>query len=883
MDDEMLYKKSSTEVLNLLGSTIDGLNDKEVAKRQQKYGLNILKQKKNYSVFHMLFKNFKDPIIIILLISCVFSLMINEKIDALIILLIILLDITLGTIEEYKTNKSVNALKKLIKVDSKVIRNAKEVLIDSSNLAVGDIVVLESGNKIAADARIIESSNLTVDESSLTGESINVEKNNKALLKSLPVQDRTNTLYAGTSVITGRAIAVVTKIAENTEIGKISASVDKVKSEDSPLEIRMNKFSKQITKIVIVLAIFISLLLKIKGFQNEQIFLVVIALSVSAMPEGLHLALTMALTIASNKMLKKGVIVKNLNAVESLGSCTVIASDKTGTLTVNEQTAKKIMLPDNTIFNITGSGYNDKGKIDIKDDTKIENINLLIKTCSINNEAHLEKKSNKWEAFGDSIDIAFLSLGKKGKVDLSCIDRKEMIPYESENRYSACFYTENKKNYCSVKGSCEVILDLSKYMMINNKKEKIDKKKILNQNEELAKQGYRVIASAYKEVNKEYDSKDINNLIFLGLVAFIDPLREDSITAISQCRKAGIKVVMITGDHPSTAFSIAKDLGIASYLNDVATSKDIQKNLKLSDTEFDNFVRNKTVFSRVTPFEKLKIVESFKRQGEFVAVTGDGVNDAPALKAASIGIAMENATDVAKESASMIIKNNDFSSIIEGIKEGRVAYCNIRKICYLLLSCGLSEVLFFTLSILFNMPIPLIAVQLLWLNVVTDGLQDLALSFEKCEDNIMNDAPQNPKELLFNKNLILETLISGLFIGIFVFVIWYYLINISKINITLARTYILTLMVFIQNIHVLNCRSEKQSIFKVSILKNPFIIVSIITSIVLQICFIKIPSLSGLLQIECIGINEILSLCILSVPILIIMEIYKIIRFYNPK
>ena len=421
------------------------------------------------------------------------------------------------------------------------------------------------------------------------------------------------------------------------------------------------------------------------------------------------------------------------------------------------------------------------------------------------------------------------------------------------------------------------------YMMINNKKEKIDKKKILNQNEELAKQGYRVIASAYKEVDKEYDSKDINNLIFLGLVAFIDPLREDSITAISQCRKAGIKVVMITGDHPSTAFSIAKDLGIASYLNDVATSKDIQKNLKLSDTEFDNFVRNKTVFSRVTPFEKLKIVESFKRQGEFVAVTGDGVNDAPALKAASIGIAMENATDVAKESASMIIKNNDFSSIIEGIKEGRVAYCNIRKICYLLLSCGLSEVLFFTLSILFNMPIPLIAVQLLWLNVVTDGLQDLALSFEKCEDNIMNDAPQNPKELLFNKNLILETLISGLFIGIFVFVIWYYLINISKINITLARTYILTLMVFIQNIHVLNCRSEKQSIFKVSILKNPFIIVSIITSIVLQICFIKIPSLSGLLQIDCIGINEILSLCILSVPILIIMEIYKIIRFYNPK
>lgn len=883
MDDEMLYKKSATEVLNLLDSNMDGLDDREVVKRQQKYGLNILKQKKNYNVFNMFFKNFKDPIVIILIISSLFSLMINETVDALIIFLIILVDITLGTIEEYKTNKSVNALKKLIKVDSKVIRGGKENLIDSSNLTIGDIIVLESGNKIAADARIIESSNLTVDESSLTGESINVEKNSKVLLKKLPIQDRSNTLYAGTSVITGRAIAVVTKIADDTEIGKISTSVDKVKSEDSPLEIRMNKFSKQITKIVIVLALFISILLKIKGFQTEQIFLVVVALSVSAMPEGLHLALTMALTIASNKMLKKGVIVKNLNAVESLGSCTVIASDKTGTLTVNEQTAKRIVLPDNTTFRITGSGYNDKGKIEVNDDRKLENVNLLIKTCSINNEAHLEKKNNKWKAFGDSIDIAFLSLGKKSKIDLSCIEKKEMSPYESENRYSACFYSENNKNYCSVKGSCEVILDLSKYMLINNKNEKIDKNRIINQNEELAKQGYRVIATAYKEVDREYNSKDINNLIFLGLVAFIDPLREDSITAISQCRKAGIKVVMITGDHPSTAFSIAKDLGIASYLNDVATSNDIQKNLKLSDTEFNNFVRNKTVFSRVTPFEKLKIVESFKNQGEFVAVTGDGVNDAPALKSASIGIAMSNATDVAKESASMIIKNNDFSSVVEGIKEGRIAYCNIRKICYLLLSCGLSEVLFFILSILFNMPMPLIAVQLLWLNVVTDGLQDLALSFEKCEDNIMNDPPQNPKELLFNKSLMLETLISGLFIGILVFFIWYYLINISKISITLARTYILTLMVFIQNIHVLNCRSEKQSIFKVPILKNPFVIVSIISSITLQICFIKIPALSALLQMECIGIIEILSLWVLSIPILIIMEIYKIIRFYNPK
>ena len=326
---------------------------------------------------------------------------------------------------------------------------------------------------------------------------------------------------------------------------------------------------------------------------------------------------------------------------------------------------------------------------------------------------------------------------------------------------------------------------------------------------------------------------------------------------------------------------VSKDIGIAQYFNDVTTSEEIEIYLNKSEIEFDNFIRNKTVFSRVTPLQKLKIVESYKRQGEFIAVTGDGVNDAPAIKSANIGISMGSGTDVAKETSSMIITNDNFTSIVDGIEEGRVAYSNIRKICYLLLSCGISEVLFFLLSITCNLPMPLVAIQLLWINIVTDGLQDLALSFEKSEDDIMNDMPRNPKESLFDKNLILEVLISGIFIGLLVFAVWYYLINIAKADTSIARGYILVLMVFIQNIHVLNCRSEKNSTFKISLKKNPFVIFSILSAILIQILFMEVPILSRFLQTSSIPFTDIIGLFVISIPVLIVMELYKLIRFYH--
>lgn len=881
MKEKEWYKISVHEIFDELKTSVDGLSMKEALRRQDKFGKNIIPRRKNKSVFSIFLGEFFEPITIVLLIAVVLSFVTGEVIDAFAILFIILVDVIISTCEEYKATKSAETLQQLIKVDAKVIRDSKELIVDSSNLVVGDIIVLEPGSKIPADARIIESKNLTIDESSLTGESVAVLKNKTTLKRICPIYKRSNMVYASTSVLTGRALGVVTAIASNTEIGHIANEINNLKEEKSPLTIRMEKFSKQISLFIVIISFIIMFILKSKGFPNSEIFLSVIALIVSAMPEGMPLALTLALSIATNRMYKKNVIVKRLNAVESLGSCTVIASDKTGTLTVNEQTAKKILLPDDSIFNISGSGYNDNGTI--KSSESLEKISLLVESGCINNEATLEKKNNKWIKTGDMIDVAFLALGLKYKMDINNLSKVDFVPYECENKYSAVKYIKNGKTYCSVKGSTEVILSFCDKMIVNGKKVNIDKEKISRQNEQLAREGYRVIALATSKVKSSYDIENISSLDFLGLVAFIDPIREDAVWSIRKCKNAGIKVVMITGDHPHTSFKIAKELEIAEYFNDVATGDDIDYYLKKGKNTFDNFVRNKTVFSRITPIQKLKIVESYKRQGEFIAVTGDGVNDAPALKCANVGISMGSGCDVAKDNSDMILINDDFSSIVNGIEEGRVAYSNIRKICYLLISCGISEVLFFMLSIMCNMKTPLVAIQLLWINVVTDGLQDISLSFETGEDGIMTKPPRPVGESLFDKNLILEVLISGLFCAFLIFFCWYYLINIRNCNIVIARGYILTLMVFIQNLHVLNCMSEEKSIFKISLKKNPFIIFSILISIILHVLFMRIPILSRILQTEPISFNNLLGLFIIVIPILIVMELYKTIRFYRSK
>ena len=876
MKENRYYSMTIDEVFKRFQVDESGLSTREATKRINKYGKNELPKKERDSIFKIFFMEILDPIVLLLIVAIIASLVVGEVVDALAIVFIVLVDLIIGTYEENKANTTVEALASLVPEKVKVDRDGKEVLIDSKDLTIGDYVYLESGDKISADLRLVEAHNFTVDESILTGESITVEKNSKMLAnKEMAITSQTNMVFAGTSVVTGRARAIVVGVGLNTEIGKIANTLNETVEEKSPLTIRVDKFSKQISILIGILSIILAILLFSKGLPFQEVLVSVIALAVSAMPEGLPLALTMALTIASNKMAKRKVVAKKLNYVESLGSCTVIASDKTGTLTVNEQTAKKIVLPNDMEYEVSGSGYSVNGEVVGK---KLSYAKEIAKLGVINNEA----KFSKTEQIGDSIDIAFLVLGEKMKTKINDIEILETIPYESENKYSAVFYKKGGDTYCTIKGSLEVVMSFCKKINLRNE---FTPKKIEEQNEALSSDGYRVIAIADGKISEknEYTEKDIKNLTFMGLVGFIDPIRKEAVTAINRCRGAGIKVLMITGDHPLTAFKIAKDLKLTNTYDEVTTGTEVEEYLKKGDKAFDEFIKSKKIFTRVTPMEKLKIVESLKRQGEFVAVTGDGVNDAPALKVANIGIAMGSGTDIAKETAKMIVIDDNFRSIVNGVLEGRVAYANIRKIIYFLISCGLAEVLFFALAIAFNMPMPLVAIQLLWLNVVTDGIQDIALSFEKAEADIMNKKPRDPKESLFDRCLLEEIIISGVFIGLIVFGLWYYLLNVVHMEVGAARGYTMALMIIIQNIHAFNCRSEDKSSFTISIASNPIFAVGVLGSMILGVAVLEVDFLSMFLKTSHVPLIHLLELVLFGFTILVVMEIYKKVKYPNKK
>ena len=547
----MFYKKETEEVLQELHTSENGLNNNEVQKRKEKYGRNDLPKKKRETVWHIFFNEFKDPIVILLMVAILASFIVGEVMDAVAILFIVLLDACMGTYQENKANKTAEALANLVKTKVAVIRNGKTNSVDAEEVTIGDIVLLESGDKVSADIRLLETYNLKINESVLTGESTEVHKIAEALLdEELTISDQKNMAFSGTTVVRGRAKGVIVGIGLNTELGKIADSMNQTEDEKSPLTIRVEKLSKQISILVLIIVVLIATLLIIKDVPYDEIFLSVIALAVSAMPEGLPLALTMALTIASNKMAKKNVIVRKLNAAESLGSCTVIASDKTGTLTINEQTAKKIIFPDDREYIVDESGIVGEEKLDTSSKKDIAGLAFL---GGINNEASIEDGKKE----GDAIDVAFLIFAKKLNVTLTDAKIITMLPYESENKYSAVFYEQDGETYATVKGSLETVCSFC---------DKVDEKNLNKQNEDLAKGGFRMIALASGRVPKknEYTASDLKNLTYKGMLAFIDPIRKEAISSIKECREAGIKVLMITGDHPLTALSIAKDLGLAT-------------------------------------------------------------------------------------------------------------------------------------------------------------------------------------------------------------------------------------------------------------------------------------------------------------------------------
>lgn len=859
-----------------------GLTDSEVSKRISKYGPNVLPKKKKSTFFNVLLSQFNDPIVYILLTTVLLSILLKEYIDSLILVVVILLDIILGAIQEYRANKSAEKLQELIVVESVLIRSGISKKINSLNIVPGDIILLSSGDKIPVDARIIECDNFSVDESVLTGESIASCKNTIVSKETSNSNFQKNMAYAGTTVITGRATCIVVETGENTQIGSIAKTVILSESEKTPLIIRMEKFTKQIALITVSISIILFIVLLFQGFKINETIILVVALAVSAIPEGLPVCLTLALSVASSKMARKNVIVKKLNSVESLGSCTVIATDKTGTLTLNEQTAKKIMLPCGKVINIDGNGYNGDGTIKCRERLYMDQVEEISILGAINNESTLKEINGEWNYYGDSIDIAFMSLNYKAKQEAALFNFKTItqINYESENKYSAVFVQKDSKFYATAKGSCEIISNFCSHMLINGRKVKIDNELIEKQNEFLASSGYRVIALCKKEVSQKskYSKSDLSEMTFIGLVGFIDPVRNECYKAILKCKNAGIKVIMITGDHPLTSYCIAKELNIIKKISEVATGSDLEKARLHGESAFDNYIKNVKVFSRVTPNQKLQIIQSLKRQGEFVAVTGDGVNDAPAMKAANIGISMGSGTDVAKETSQMIITDDNFASIVYGIEEGRVAYNNVRRVIYFLLSSGVAEIFFFIVSILLKLPIPLLAVQLLWLNLVTDGVQDSMLAFEKQNENVMSKKPRSPSERIFNKELITEVLMSGLLMGFIVIVFWLFTIKQLKWDVSYSRSFILILMTFLQNLHAINCRSENKSIFRIPIKNNIGLFISIVVIIVLQFIIIETPALSSILKLHSISFYQTLFTFILALPIIVIMEAYKLFK-----
>ena len=586
----MWAEQETNEVLYALNTTEDGLTDEEVKKRQEEYGKNVLPKAKRASVLKLIFNQFKSAIMLILFIAIGLSLAIGEYSNVIFIGAVIVINVILGFIQEFTAQRSSEKLQEQLNIKIEVIRNKEIVLLNSEDLVVGDIVLLESGNKIPADIRLIETTNFKVDESILSGESEGREKNCEKGKACSNIIDCTNMVYAGTAVLSGRAKGVVVETGINTEFGKISNKVINMKEAPSPLVIRINKFVKQISLFFAVLVLFLSIVLYVKGYHITDIMFSVIALTVSAIPEGLSTAVTISLSLSSNRMAKKNVIVKNLNSVESLGSCTVIASDKTGTLTVNEQTAKMIVLPDNSKLRVTGEGYSVVGSVEVshKNVNQQNQVNLIATLGFLNNEAQVKYQQEQYSFIGDSIDIAFKVLGIKNGVQTDDIKVASKIPYESENRYSALEYLQNDKRFVTIKGSPETVIEHCQFMQKDGETQPIDKKLILSQNEKLASDGYRVIAIAYGEQKKALTDNinGIEDLTMLGLVAFIDPAREETYDAVKSCQESGVKVYMITGDHPLTAYSIGKDLNIVKDKSQVTTGEQIDEMMKRGQAAF---------------------------------------------------------------------------------------------------------------------------------------------------------------------------------------------------------------------------------------------------------------------------------------------------------
>ncbi|HET8856328.1 MAG TPA: cation-translocating P-type ATPase [Nitrososphaeraceae archaeon] len=899
------HSLNAQQVLDNLHSHLDGLTGSEAKEKLEKCGLNQIEKEKQRSSFFIFIRQLKDPMILILFVATFISFILGEIIDGIIIVAILIMTTIVGFIQEFRSEKAIDALMKMTATTCRVLRDNKEKIIETKYLVPGDIILLYPGDKIPADSYIIEAYNLETNEASLTGESLPIEKMQTVLPKETQIQDRKNILYAITTIVNGRGKAVIFETGRNTEIGKITTVVQGINTQKTPFELKIKHIVKLLSLSMLIIVGILSVISLIRGLPILEILIGSISLAVAAIPEALPAIITTSLTIGAYRMAKKNALIRRLPAVETLGSTTVICSDKTGTLTKGEMTVKQVYMYDNHFIEVTGVGYNTKGSLSSKSNINKNDLMLLVKCTVLCNDAKIELlQDDIIKMFGDPTEIALLIFAKKigiAKDELSSLSpRLREIPFTAERKMMITFHRSDKTKDVEVfaKGAPEIILNHCNRVLKDGQflplTDKI-KDHIISINYKMANDGLRVLALATTrnevQTGKILVERNINNnnnnnyFLFLGLVGIIDPPRKEVKDAISQCNTSGINVIMITGDQKFTALAIAKEIGIVNkYETDI--EKIIVSGQELEKIDFDSFnkenkkLNNIKIYSRVLPEQKLKIVQTLKNNGHIVAVTGDGVNDAPALKTAHIGVAMGiTGTDVAKESSSMILADDNFATIVSAIHEGRRIFDNIKKYLVYLLSANISELLILTFAIVMGWPSPLLAKHILYINLATDGSPAIALSTEPSEPDIMRRKPKNPNETIFFgvKKWLIPIPIILATVALFLF--WNTL-NIhgwdSEYGIAKARTMAFALIVFFELFFAFSCRSFRHNINKLGFLSNKFLIYSLLGETFLIVFFMNYPPIQEIFELVPLAFSDWIIVLLLATTGLIYSETIKL-------
>ena len=866
---EKLYGKDRKTILREFQTTEKGLSDNEVRNRKDIFGDNALKEKKRKGILKVFLNQFKDLLVGILIVAGIISIITDNVESTLVIFIVIFLNAILGTVQYFKAEQSLEALKSLTAAKCKVIRNGLKQEILSKDIVPGDILFLEAGDLIAADGRIIENHSLQVNESSLTGESLAVEKNAEVLSDDeIPLSDRKNMVFGGTLVTYGRAIAVVTSTGMNSELGKIANLMENTQAKETPLQKTLDKFSGKLAIIIITICIIVFVL---EIYRDESILnalMFAVALAVAAIPEALSSIVTIVLALGTEKMAKENAIIKDLKAVEGLGAVSVICSDKTGTLTQNKMTVQKVYV-DNKLI---------EGR-ELKKDNLAHRF-LINNALLCNDSVTVEGKE-----IGDPTEVALVNLGEELHLDELVIREKYQriseIPFDSDRKLMSTVNIVNNKQVLFTKGALDVLINKVNYVADSHGIRKLndeERKEIISVNKQLSEQGLRILAFAYKELQdkEEITKEDENDYVFTGLISMIDPPRVESKDAVHKCIMAGIKPVMITGDHKVTAAAIAREIGIMGKDDIAVEGLEIDK---LNDEQLKEKVKNISVYARVSPEHKIRIVRAWQSSGEIVAMTGDGVNDAPALKQADIGVAMGiTGTEVSKDAASVILTDDNFSTIVKAVENGRNIYNNIKNSIKFLLSGNLSAIIAVLYCAIINLPMPFAAVHLLFINLLTDSMPAIAIGMEKSNGNLLKEKPRGRNESILNKELLKIVAFEGIIISIFTIISFYG--GNPNLNPKAASTMAFSTLCLARLFHGFNCRGN-QSIFKLGITTNIYSICAFLVGVLLLSTVLFIPPLKIVFNVVSLSGNQYLLLIFCAIMPTVIIQLLKIIVSYK--